>query len=216
MRGGSRVLLRTATKLGRRAARRYPPSSHRALPNLWFLSDPMRTPDPATIAARLPRGSAVIYRAFGQPGALDLARTLRLITRRRGILLLIGADTRLARQSGADGVHLPERRAHHARWLRLARPDWLVTAAAHGLAAGLRAKRFGAQAVLVSAVFPSRSPSADRPLGVLRFEAIARSIDLPVIALGGLGDKTASRLGRSRAAGLAAVEAFQPSYDVRI
>lgn len=178
------------------------------LPGLWLVTDPERTPDPAAMAASLPRGSAVIYRAFGAADAVETGLELRRVTRKAGLRLLVGADPALARRIGADGVHLPERLAHRAGRIRKARPGWLVTAAAHDAAAILRARRAGAQAVLVSSVFPSRSPSAGLPLGAVRFEALVRLARLPVIALGGINARTAARLRASSAAGLAAVDGF--------
>ena len=172
------------------------------------MTDPARIADPVAVAATLPRGAGVIYRAFGRADAEAVGHALRRATRKAGVLLLVGADAGLARRIGADGVHLPERLAHLARRLRQARPGWLVTAAAHDRAALERAARFGAQAALVSAVFASRSPSAGAALGVVRFEALVRRAKVPVIALGGINGRAARRLGSSAAAGLAAVEAF--------
>lgn len=206
------ALERVAVRLGRRARWRYPAHGvgaiPRGLPSLWFITDPARTPDPAAIAARLPKGCGVIYRGFGAPDAQTTARALKRISRRRGLVLLIGADEALARRVGADGVHLPQRLAHRARRIRKAHPRWRVTAAAHGGAAIHRAARYGAQAVLVSAVFPSRSPSAGAALGTLRFEVLAGQSVLPAIALGGINRRTAARLGSSRAAGIACVDGF--------
>ena len=169
-----------------------------------LVTDPRRTPDPAAAAQGLPRGSLVIFRSFGAVDSVAVGRRLKAVARRRGLLLLVGADPALARVIGADGVHLPERLAHRAGRLRRARPDWLVTAAAHGGAAIRRARLAGAQAVLLSPVFESASPSAGRPLGPVRFAALARGAGAPVYALGGLNEKTAPRI--SGAAGLAAVE----------
>jgi thiamine-phosphate pyrophosphorylase len=104
------------------------------------------------------------------------------------------------------GAHLPERLAAKGR--RFRRSGRLVTAAAHSEAAIRRARLSGCDAVLVSAVFDSRSPSAGRPLGPLRFAALARRAKLPVYALGGVNARTARRLLGSGAAGVAAVEAF--------
>ncbi len=125
-------------------------------------------------------------------------------------MLLAGADPGLASRIGADGVHLPERLAYRAAGLRRARPGWLVTCAAHSAAAVAAARRRGADAVVLSAVFPSASPSAGRPLGPLRFAALVSSARLPVYALGGVRGRTARRLAGSGAAGLAAVEALLP------
>jgi thiamine-phosphate pyrophosphorylase len=201
-------MTRTAAQLARRAARRWPLIRRHAGAGLWFLTDPLRTPDPVAVAAALPRGAVVVYRAFGDPAAAAVAVALRVATRRAGVTLLIGADAALARKVGADGVHLPQRLAHTARRLRRAHPHWLVTAAAHGPAAILKGEASGAQILLISAVFASASPSAGRPLGTVRFAALRRMARCPVIALGGVNARTARRLCPSRAAGLASVEAL--------
>lgn len=198
--GGFWTLERTARCLKARAVH------GKALPALLFFTDPARTPDPEAVATRLPRGSAIVYRAFGAADAAARARRLQKITRRRGLKLLIGADARLAAAVGADGVHLPERLAQHALRLKRARPGWIITAAAHGQAAARRAAGFRVDAVVVSPVFPSRSPSAGRPLGVRRLAAIARRAGTPVYALGGVTRETARGLLGAGVVGIAAVE----------
>jgi thiamine-phosphate pyrophosphorylase len=173
-----------------------------------FFTDPVRTPDPAAVLARLPPGAGVVYRAFGAADAAETGRRLLRLARRKRLTLLVGADASLAAAIGADGVHLPERLAWRARTLRRARPGWLVTSAAHSRSAIVKGRRSGADAAVVSPVFPSASPSASRPIGALRFAQLVRDARLPVYALGGVNAATARALTRSGAAGLAAVEAL--------
>lgn len=202
-------MAKVAATLGRRARRRKPSSrAGRATPHLWFLTDPARTPDPAKAVLGLPRGTVVVYRAFGAPDRLAVARALRQVTRERGLKLLIGLDWRLAAAVGADGVHLPQRLMRVGPGLRRRRPDWLISAAAHDAAAVVAGGRMGLDALLVSAVFPSRSASAGRALGTVRFAALTTKSRAPVIALGGVNDVTAPRLRSTGAAGLAGVEAL--------
>ncbi len=173
------------------------------LPRLLFLTDPDRTPDPEAILATLPPDVGVIYRPFGAANAVEQGRRLATIARRRGLTLLAGADADLAEAIGAQGVHLPERLAHQLPALRAAHPGWILTAAAHG-PGGLVA----ADALLVSPVFPSNSPSAGAPLGVEAFTDLVAAAPAPVYALGGVTAATAARLEFSGAAGLAGIEAF--------
>jgi thiamine-phosphate pyrophosphorylase len=173
---------------------------------LWLVTDPARLPDPAAAAMRLPRGAGMIYRAFGAPDALRTARALRRIAWARGLVFLVGADAGLAASARADGVHLPEHAAHTATRLRRQHPRWRITAAAHDRAALVRAGRLGLDAALVSVVFMSRSPSARGSLGPVRFALLIRGARTPVIALGGINNKTAPRLIGTGAVGLAAVE----------
>jgi thiamine-phosphate pyrophosphorylase len=181
----------------------------KALPRLFFFTDPARVPDPEAVLQRLPRGAGVVYRAFGAPDAVARGRHLARIARRRGLMLLAGADAGLAAAIGADGVHLPERAASAAIGLKRARPGWIVTAAAHSAAAIVGARRAGSDAVFVSPVFASASPSAGRPLGPLRFAQLVRVARLPVYALGGIDSVTARRVARMRAAGIAAVDGLR-------
>lgn len=132
---------------------------------------------------------------------------LRAIARRRGLVFLVGADARLAAALKADGVHLPQRLAARAGRLRRARPGWRVTAAAHDLPAVLAARRAGAEAVVISPVFPSRSPSAaGRALGPLRLAGLARAAGGRAYALGGVNAVTARRLPMTQVIGIAAID----------
>jgi thiamine-phosphate pyrophosphorylase len=172
-------------------------------------TDPRRTPDLEALARALPAGAALVYRSFGAADAQPVARRLKAVLRETGARLLVGADARLAAAAGADGVHLPERLAFRAGALKRARPGWIVTAAAHSPGAVRRARRAGADAAVVSTVFPSRSPSAGAPIGPLRLAALVRAGGLAVYALGGVNDETAARLRATGVAGLAAVDGFR-------
>jgi thiamine-phosphate pyrophosphorylase len=178
------------------------------LPNLLFFTDPERTPDPERVAERLPAGAAVVFRAFGASDAAARGARLREITRRRGLRLLVGADAALALEIGADGLHLPERLTDQAPSLRKTHPDWLLTLAAHDLVAALAGAAAGVDALVVSPVFPSRSPSAGEPLGVAGLKRIVEAVETPVYALGGVRADTAARLADTGIVGIAAVEAL--------
>jgi thiamine-phosphate pyrophosphorylase len=122
---------------------------------------------------------------------------------------MVGADAGLAARLGADGVHLPERLAGRARRLKAARPGWIVTAAAHSARAARRGLAAGADAVVVSTVFASRSASAGAPMGPVRLALLARAAKGPAYGLGGIDNKKARRLIDAGLVGLAAVDAFR-------
>jgi len=175
------------------------------LPALFLFTDPARTPDPVAAARALPPGSGVVYRHFGEEGADAIASSLTAACRDQGHVLLIAADPELAARVNADGVHWPERRLAQAR--RSGRRGWM-TASAHSPRAVARAARSGADAVFLSPVFRSASPSAGAPLGPLRARIAALAAPLPVYALGGIKKETARRLLCSQLSGLAAIEAL--------
>lgn len=176
------------------------------MPPLLFFTDPERTPDPEATAARLPPGAGVVFRTFGAADAAERGQSLKGVARRRGLVLLVGADASLAARIDADGVHLPERLAHRARRLKAANPRWIVTAAAHSSVAARRALAAGADAVVVSTVFASRSASAGRPMGAVRLALLVRAAKGPVYGLGGIDNKKARLLKDTGVVGIAAVD----------
>jgi len=196
------VLWRAARKLG---AGRH---SRKGLPALLFFTDPVRTPAPDLVLGGMPRGSGIVFRAFGAADAVAQARRLAAIARRRHVTFLVGADAALAVAAHADGLHLPERLAYRSGDNRRLRRRFLLTAAAHSLPAAERARRAGVDAIVLSPVFPSASPSAGRSLGARRFAALVRAVATPCYALGGVNRRTVRALRRSGAIGVAAVGAL--------
>lgn len=207
---GENQLWQTAQALNRAAAAVSPGVA--SLPPLLFFTDPVRTPRPWEVAARLPRGAGVVYRGFGRPGMVEEARQLRRVTADRGVRLLIGQDIDLAEAVGADGVHLPERDLGRAKALRSRYPFWLITGALHGDAAvsGLEAL----DAVVLSPVFRAGGMSAVRdPLGVEVVTRYAGRAPLPVYGLGGITAETATALAGSGLCGLAAIEGVVTAFS---
>ena len=191
-----------ASALFARAAQLRRRRTGRPLPCLLAFTDPARTPDPLALARALPRGAAIVYRAFGSADAAVTGARIAMVCRRRGIRLLIGADEALARRLRADGVHRPERDVGRRG---VSKRTWIVTAAAHAPAALTRAAAAGIDAAIVSPVFPSDSPSAGAPIGVRRLRAWVGAARLPVYALGGVTVQTARTLPRGILAGIAAI-----------
>ena len=207
-RADAEILWEAASVLARDAAKVSRPAPH--LPPLLFFTDPDRTPRPWETAARLPAGSGVVFRHFGRAGARETALRLRQATQGRDGLLLIGLDAELAEAVGADGVHLPERALDQAAALAAARPDWLVTGAAHGPAA---LRTAGLDALVLSPVFAAGGASSgEAPLGLEIFTAWARVAPCPVYALGGIDHGNARSLIGSGACGIAGVSAIQAAF----
>lgn len=182
--------------------------SGQPLPRAFFVTDPVRTPNLLAVVKRLPRGFGVIWRHYGNANRLVLGRQLARACHRRGLVLLVSADPDLAARIGAHGVHWPEKTLTAVR-TRL--PGRIETASAHSTKAIANARRAGVDAVIVSAVFSSRSPSAGEAIGANRFRQIARLSPLPVYALGGINARNAASV-MQHAAGWAAIEAVMEGW----
>ena len=106
---------------------------------------------------------------------------------------MILADSALtATEWGADGIY------GHPRALWPTRRGLLHLATAHDLHEIGLANRLGADAVLLSPVFATRSHPGGEVLGAARFRLLAQHCLAPVIAMGGMDAGKARVLGCDR------------------
>lgn len=166
-----------------RMAKRYP------VPRILLLSDARNDAALARALGRLPRGSGLVFRHYHLAPAARRARfgALRRFCRRHGHAILLSGAAAQARAWGADGAYAaPARLGRRTGGLRLA--------TAHDLAELRDAARAGADAVLLSPVFATRSHPGAPVLGPVRFHLLAALSGVPVIALGGMNRRRARRL----------------------
>ncbi|MEM1036659.1 MAG: thiamine phosphate synthase [Pseudomonadota bacterium] len=174
------------------------------LPPFLFLTDPVRTPTPEAEMMTLPPECGIVFRHFGDEAEIDFIHEFSTILHREGRIFLIAADPELALETGATGVHWPEKRLKKTRHWR--GKFQLQTASAHSARALRAAAKAEMDAVLLSPIFPSNSPSAGRLLSPARFRSLAESADLPIYGLGGLNMRNFNRITSS--AGIAAIDGF--------
>ena len=159
------------------------------LPDLWLLSDERNDAALDAALGRLPRGSGFVFRHYHLAPHARVARwfELRRVARARGHLVVLADSSLTAREWGADGVYGAPRALYPTSGL-------LTLATAHDLADLGLANRLGADAVLLSPVFATRSHPGARVLGPARFRLLAAHAQMPVIALGGMTARAARRL----------------------
>lgn len=175
----------------------------RPLPSLWLFSDErVAAANLIRAAARLPRGSGIILRHHATPLAerRRLFETLRPVARRRGLVLVLAGKGTEARGWGADGVHGSGQMRRAAGMIR--------TAPVHDPAELRRAERHGADLVFLSPLFATRSHPGARPLGPVRFAALARQAHVPVMALGGVARRHGRLIRMLGASGYGAIDSF--------
>ncbi|WP_245653631.1 thiamine phosphate synthase [Sphingomonas pituitosa] len=158
------------------------------------MTDPRLGEELWDVLERLPRGSGVIFRHYQLPSAERralFARTAK-IARRRGLVLLRAGATPMRGEAGTHGR----------------RGSGIITWPVHSRRETVTAIRAGADALLVSPVFPTRSHPGARVLGPVRFGLLVRGVTIPVIALGGMDMQQARRLRSLGIHGWAAIDAW--------
>lgn len=164
-----------------------------------------------TLASDLQRIKArgadmILYRDKEAEDYADRAARFVPAARRAGFdQILLHDRPGLARELGADGVHLSS--GNMELLSRIEENPLLSIVSTHDLDEALRAQQKGATMVTLSPLFAS--PGKGTPLGEERFEAIVHRLGIPVIALGGiLGRKEIERALALGAAGFASIRYF--------
>ncbi len=156
-------------------------------------------------AQALPFGSGIIFRHYSLPSKTrrQLFYQLRRIARRRGHMILLSGEERVARRLHADGFHL--RQSARRRNRRM-----IHSAGVHNLSEINVANRSGVDMQLLSPVFATASHPGTRSLGPMAFSSKARLCKARVIALGGMTARRFTML-RTGSYGWAAIDALAKS-----
>jgi len=122
--------------------------------------------------------------------------------RRFGARVLVNDDAALAREVGADGLHLTAK----SLMAHTAKPDFpLVAASCHERAELERAASLGLDFAVLGAVLPTASHPGRPALGWEKFAELVSGLPMPVFALGGLGKADQEQAWQSGAQGVAAI-----------
>ncbi len=121
--------------------------------------------------------------------------------------VLVSSRCDIAIAAGAAGVNLPERDIGLEFARGLIRRG-LVGRSVHSLEAAQRAQVEGADFVIFGPIWESASHPGVAPAGVEALAAAARSVSIPVLAVGGVTEERIAECHRAGAAGFAAIRLF--------
>ena len=144
---------------------------------------------------------------------LRQARELLPICRRHGVPCIINDRPDLAKQIGADGVHvgLSDMGIEKAR--AILGPDAIIGGSAHSVAEALAAQQAGADYIGCGAVFGSETKTNDTKLAHSELKAICEAVSIPVVAIGGISLDNIDQLAGTGIDGVAVVSALYAAED---
>jgi thiamine-phosphate pyrophosphorylase len=182
----------------------------------------------AAVAASLPPGALLVQLRDKKRADASLrlfAWQLRVVTRARGAWLVVNGRAHVARDVGAEGVHLGGGAGTVADARRILKRSAWISVAAHTDADVVRAREEGADGVLVSPVFSTQSGASDgqrkkpRGLGCLRSARLLVGPELRIYALGGVTAASARACFTAGADGVALTRALlgaqEPGREAR-
>ena len=145
---------------------------------------------------------------------LEEAKVLAALCRRYGVPLIINDNVEVALASGADGVHVGQDDQTVEQVRRLAGDRLIVGVSAHSVEQALAAQAGGADYLGVGAVFATATKADAHVLPRETLADICRAVDIPVVAIGGIGEDNLLRLAGTGVDGVALVSAIFSAPDI--
>jgi thiamine-phosphate pyrophosphorylase len=149
---------------------------------------------------------------------LELARFAVVETRATAARVFVNDRLDIALAANAAGVHLGEKSLPlevMTEWRRSVGPlDFRIGVSCHSLEAARAAERGGADYVFFGPVFATPSKAAfGAPQGIESLREVCESVEIPVLAIGGVNLENARACITAGAAGIAAIRLFQDAAD---
>ena len=143
------------------------------------------------------------------------ALEIRAVCRRYGVPFLINDAADLAAEVGADGVHVGQQDMSPQQARAVLGPDGIVGVSAHTVEEARAAQAAGADYLGVGAVFDTGTKENTTPVDYDTLKEICAAVDIPVVAIGGVGRDNLGTLAGSGIRGVAVVSALYAQPDVR-
>lgn len=136
------------------------------------------------------------------------AQTVRKITKKAGIPLIINDRLDVALAVNADGVHLGEEDLP-LKYARKIAPHFIIGYSTDSIDQAREAEKDGANYLGVGSVFPTKTKiDAGMAIGTQKLEEIKRAVSIPVIAIGGITLENLPKVIQSGVDGVAVISAI--------
>ena len=153
-----------------------------------------------------PRATVVQLRAPALTTA-ELEQEARALVASASVPVLVSSRCDVVLACDAAGVNLPESDVPVAA-ARMLLGKRLIGRSVHSIASARAAEREGADYVIFGPVWESASHPGTAPAGLAALARVARSVRIPVLAIGGVTVERVAEVLASGAAGYAAIRLF--------
>ena len=145
---------------------------------------------------------------------VSIAKTIREVCSKYDVPLIINDDYRVAIASGADGVHVGAEDMAVADIRNHVGDNFIIGATAKTIEQAQKAQSDGADYLGVGAVFPSPTKQNAIRITPEILREICQSVEIPVVAIGGINAENVHLIKDCGQAGIAVVSAIFGQRDI--
>lgn len=160
--------------------------------------------------------SVVQIREKDCPGKefLQIAKSVKEITKRYNVPLIINDRVDVAIAVGADGVHVGQDDLPCAIVRSMVGEDMIIGVSASSLTEALKAQQDGADYIGVGAMFATDTKTDAKVVTMEELDRIRREVSIPIVVIGGINKTTLPDFIGKGIDGIAVVSAIVSQNDV--
>lgn len=142
------------------------------------------------------------------------ALEVKALCKKFSVPFVINDNVALAKEIDADGVHVGQSDMETGSVREFLGSGKIVGVSAQTVEQALLAQARGADYLGVGAVFPTGSKDDAEDIGIDTLKAICAAVNIPVIAIGGIGPQNVAKLNGCGICGIAVISAIFAQQDI--
>ena len=145
---------------------------------------------------------------------LQEALELRALCRQYGVPFFVNDDVEIAVQCGADGVHAGQEDMEAGLVRQRVGDGMMIGVSVHSVAEALEAVKNGADCLGVGTMFATSTKPDAQQVSRETLREICAAVEIPVVAIGGIGAHNMGQLAGTGVDGVALVSAIFGARDI--
>ena len=145
---------------------------------------------------------------------LNEAIEISALCKQYGVPFFINDNVEIAIKCHADGIHVGQEDMEAAQVRQRVGDDMIIGVSVHSVEEALEAVRNGADCLGVGAMFSTSTKTDVNVLPKETLRDICAAVDIPVVAIGGIGKSNISQLASTGVDGVALVSAIFAADDI--
>ena len=145
---------------------------------------------------------------------LNEAIEISALCKQYGVPFFVNDNVEIAIKCRADGIHVGQEDMEAAQVRQRVGDDMIIGVSVHSVEEALEAIKNGADCLGVGAMFSTATKTDVNVLPKETLRDICAAVDIPVVAIGGIGKSTISQLAGTGVDGVALVSAIFAADDI--
>lgn len=147
--------------------------------------------------------------------AIIVCREIYKLTKKKGVSFIVNDRVEIAKAVNADGIHLGQEDMSFSSARKILGKEKIIGISVETVEQALKAVEGGADYLGIGPIYPTATkPDAGKALGIARLKEIRESVNIPIVAIGGINENNLEEVLRAGADGVAVISAVVSAPDI--